>query len=774
MRDEVIRRMVSLFCVFALTFQGGMTLSAQCQRVGWVAATDVGCGARIVDLNNGQLLLAVSGAEALPAGKVFRFSAMPAALPTGCPPEGLPLVTLTCTSDTLPCEASFTYTVSPQNAFRLFFEALIYDANVQKCRWSFGDGATAEGRSVQHTFSQEGYYDVCLTLTDTYGCKTQQCRSVWVSAANANTCGYEVQLTAVGAKVHGQLVPLSSASSALQSVQWFLAKTGAVLSNTPTFTATLPSEGAYYICAQYETSNPACVTTRCQLVSIASPQCLQPSLAQLMVNQLCPSFFSPVCGCNGITYPNECAAMAAGITQWWAGECGAPGNGNCAADLKVDVLSGAPANGYWMRFHNRSAGPYQVVQVDFGDGTPLWTGSAVDTIIEHYYAKSGLYRVNLTVWRNQQCVSSLERIVATDAASWQTEENLPLTDYVFPGDANGDRRANAYDLLQLGLGFAQTGPPRPFATTAWVPQFAPNWSAATLLPVNLKHADTDGNGVINEFDRTAIEQNYTPIEAAEPSTGSAGAPVWLHFAQDSIVINPQHPTPLLIAADIKIGHIGAPLHQLYGLAFALKYPEFILHDPEVLYSNSSFFGALGDVLLLSKDIYARRQMDLGFARKNGEAVSGYGSLARINFTADFVIIIDVIERTGSLRLPFTVPIVGVRGIDAQGQPVALRGATLDTLWIVLAPSVSSQTSDYTLEVQAIVYPNPAVGEAWVAVSHTLLERVEVFDMLGRPVENHRPTGLRTTRLETYSWRKGLYTLRIHTRDGVVEKRLVVL
>ncbi len=773
MKKEVTRLILGFLMPFAFAWQTAFDLSAQCQRVGWVAAADMGCGARMVDLNSGQLLLAVSGAEVLPVGKVFRFSMMPAALPAGCPPETLPAVALTCVSDTLPCEASFTYAVSPQNAFRLFFEARIYDPNTQTCRWNFGDGATAEGRSVQHTFAQEGYYNVCLTLTDNHGCETQQCRSVWVSATNPNACGYEVQLTAVGAKLHGQLVPLSTPSPTLQSVRWFLAKTGATLSNTPAFTTVLPGEGAYYICAQYETASPACAATRCQLVTVASSQCMQPLLAQLMTNQMCPSFFSPVCGCNGITYPNECAAMAAGITQWWAGECGAPGSGNCAADLRTETLSGTPSSGYWVRLYNRSAGAYQVVQVDFGDGSPLWVGSALDTIIDHHYAKSGVYRANLTVWRNNQCVSSVERIVATDAASWQSDNSPTLTDYVFPGDANGDRRANVYDLLQLGLGFTRTGAPRPFATTAWAPQFAPNWATAALSSVNFKHADTDGNGVINEFDRAAIEQNYSPIAATEPSNADSGVPVWLRFVQDSIVVNPQNPAPVLIAADIKIGHIAAPVHQLYGLAFALKYPEFIGHDPEVLYSNNSFLGTFGDILLLTKDIYPRRQLDLGFARKNGQAVSGYGSIARINFAADFVIIIDVIERTGSLRVPFTVPVIGVRGINAQGQPLALRGAVLDTLWIILEQTVSDKTPAAAPEVQAVVYPNPTSGDAWVAVGNTTLERIEVFDMLGHLVENHQPTGVHTTRLETHRWRKGLYVLRIHTPDGVIERKLAV-
>ncbi len=757
---------LTLSLVFALVARA----MAQCERIGRVISADLGCGAKVIDLLNSKPFIAVSGAEALPEGKVFRFSAQPSALPAGCV-SALATMALTCVSDTLPCKADFSFAVSPQNAFQLFFEAQIFDPNTQKCYWDFGDGSTAEGASVQHTFAQEGYYTVCLTLTAPNGCYTQQCRPIWVSALNSNSCGYEVQLTAVGTKLHGQLVPVNTFAPKLTSVRWYMAKTNLQLSTAPTFTAALPGPGNYYVCVQYETEKPSCVATYCQMVSITTSECIMPALAQLTANQICPSAYSPVCGCNGITYPNECAAMAAGISQWWAGECGTQ-SGSCAADFKVEVLTGNPASGYWVRFLNRSAGSYQVLQLDFGDGSPIWVGSAADTVIEHHYAKSGVYRTNLTVWRNNQCVSSLERILATDAAAWKSAPPLALTDYVFPGDANGDRKANVYDLLPLGLTFARTGPPRPFANTSWSPQFAPNWSAADLVStVNLKHSDTDGNGVINEFDRAAIEKNYSPIEDNAHIPSAASVPIWLRFAEDSLLINPQNPNPVSISAEIRVGHVSDPVFQLYGLAFGLKYPEYILHDPEVLYSNTSFFGVPGDVLLLPKDIYSRRQMDLGFARKNGQAVSGYGTIARINFSTDFVIIIDVIERTGSLRIPFTVPVIGVRGVNAIGQPVALRGAVLDTLWLVLQPSVS--TTEAYSGPQVVLYPNPATTEAWVAVGDATLERVEVFDILGRRVAEQRPTGSYTTRLDTSSWRKGTYTVRLFTSAGIAERRLIV-
>ena len=35
----------------------------------------------------------------------------------------------------------------------------------------------------------------------------------------------------------------------------------------------------------------------------------------------CDDYYEPVCGCNGITYSNECYAENEGVTEWIDGEC---------------------------------------------------------------------------------------------------------------------------------------------------------------------------------------------------------------------------------------------------------------------------------------------------------------------------------------------------------------------------------------------------------------------------------------------------------------------
>src|SRR5262245_45307965 len=112
-----------------------------CDRVGWVATIMPGCGAKILDMDSGELLYAVAGFETLTGGETITFASEPAPAPAGCPADSIPTVALTCVSNNLPCSVDYQKETDPLNSFSLTFFADVYDPNTQTCSWTFGDGA---------------------------------------------------------------------------------------------------------------------------------------------------------------------------------------------------------------------------------------------------------------------------------------------------------------------------------------------------------------------------------------------------------------------------------------------------------------------------------------------------------------------------------------------------------------------------------------------------------------------------------------------------------
>ena len=92
---------------------------------------------------------------------------------------------------------------------------------------------------------------------------------------------------------------------------------------------------------------------------------------------------------------------------------------------------------------------------------------------------------------------------------------------MWPGDANYDLIANNMDILNIGIAYSDTCYVRPGASLNWVAQPCLDWLSQFITGVNVKHADCDGNGIVNALDTLAVSENYGLIHPRISSPDSS-------------------------------------------------------------------------------------------------------------------------------------------------------------------------------------------------------------------------------------------------------------
>jgi hypothetical protein len=328
-------------------------------------------------------------------------------------------------------------------------------------------------------------------------------------------------------------------------------------------------------------------------------------------------------------------------------------------------------------------------------------------------------------------------------------------DDVWPGDVNFDGIADNEDALWLGLAFDQTGPVRPDASLAWEGQPAPDWNFNfSQNNVNLKHADCDGNGVVNFADTIAISQNYgqTHGKTENGLVGSYPA-LWVEAVQDTVAPGQG------IHATVHLGSASQPVDSLHGIAFTLTFNDMLVDDAafSIDFSGNALGTVGSDVMTLQKLFLPDGEVDVAVTRTTRQNWGGYGPLATFH-----IVTTDNLSGIHELR----IGVSGITAITAREFPVELASVP-DT--VIIDPDHVGIGEAFGSSLR--VWPNPGSGIFRIEGLHGA-ELVEVMDATGRTISRRATNGPDALTIDLSEQPDGLYLLRLTGRDGVAVRRLV--
>ncbi|MFK7806360.1 MAG: T9SS type A sorting domain-containing protein [Saprospiraceae bacterium] len=329
---------------------------------------------------------------------------------------------------------------------------------------------------------------------------------------------------------------------------------------------------------------------------------------------------------------------------------------------------------------------------------------------------------------------------------------------IWPGDINNDYIANHYDLLNLGIAFNETGAARINSDIDWADFDGDDWSGQFINGTNWKHADCNGDGVVNNIDITAIENNYNQVHGDVTSIDVVdvlpGSPLFFIDLPDFDEVTMGQ----AFVAPIILGDIDTPVEEIYGIAFKVRYdPEMMDEAGVYVETGSSWLGEQGSQLIsIDKSFADEGLIEVAITRTDHNNISGFGTVSY------FIGIIDDIAGKTELSVEIT-DVVAITYEEAR--------VTFETPLAVM--NLTTSTNELLDEV-VTVFPNPADDFITIKTTGEKTPRlITVYNMLGQVV-TQMENPVQNQRMDLRDWNAGVYFLDIQFDEGKVSRKVEVL
>ena len=334
---------------------------------------------------------------------------------------------------------------------------------------------------------------------------------------------------------------------------------------------------------------------------------------------------------------------------------------------------------------------------------------------------------------------------------------------VWPGDADNDSIVNNFDLLPVGLFYSQAGPPRTATSNAWLAYLSTNWGTSETNGSDIKHADCNGDGIIDNNDTLAINLNFNLTHAitTHPVISYAekiNTPA-LYFVTSSNTYN----AGSFIDVEVWAGSAVLPVSNLYGLAFNIDYDAYLVQSgTESLTYPVSWLGTPGTNAITIAKIDALATIAYGAeTRINHTNSTGFGKIADFKFQAK-----TNITTTSILHLSVS----NYKANDSAG--VAEQFNTINDSIIINPLGVGVQVANNKNDIT--IYPNPFTSQTTISFSETQKNTtIKIMDVVGKEIKTVLFSG-KSLILEKGEMQSGVYLLQITDENKNVVNRKVVV
>ena|GEM_PF-5773280 len=377
----------------------------------------------------------------------------------------------------------------------------------------------------------------------------------------------------------------------------------------------------------------------------------------------------------------------------------------------------------------------------FGDGTSD-TGK---NIHKHLFTKTGShYYIRLIVTNSSGCSDSAQTFVYPDA------------NCVWPGDANYDKADNIYDVLAIGIGYNTKGHYRLDTITQWYRHGCLDWYQNFKSGTNYKHADCNGDGIIDSLDLGAVVRNYsqTHSKSGGATGGNPSDPALsLSISKDSVG------TTDTLQIQMNLGTSAKQVNDIYGLCFSIKYDPLNVNQSKGIMPDFSkcWLGTLNkNLVYVIHNDSSNGVMDIGITRTDHNNISGYGQIGVLN-----IITPDNVGGKREVTKELNFDVENAKAIDNKESDISLYTSGDSTLFY----GYSAVKSPNYVANHVKIYPNPANSVLHLDAYKDFISEITVSNILGESVLSQKCANLQQMDLNIENLIAGTYIINVQTGKG---------